>query len=354
MAFTPVTITADFDLPTGALGTVSFTPAEPMHNSGKTVAGTVTATLDNTGALSQLVDATTDPNTTPLGVPYRVVLRVSGQPPTTWFLRVPHNQGSTLDLGTLLAWASSGTSGGVVTSVNGHTGAVVLDADDLADGDVRVMMTASERTKLGAIPAGATIYTAANTRDDMGAALVAGANVVITPAGSGNTRTYTIASTATGGSGGGGYGTVQDEGAALTVRSILNFVGAGVTVTDDPGNARTLVTIPGGGGGGSTTTVPHNTQTASYTLALTDAGQAVEVNSASAATVTVPPNSSVAFPVDTVLEVAGIGTGAVTLVAGSGVTLRTPTGTLQLRGQYSTVGLRQRAVNDWILTGDLS
>lgn len=44
---------------------------------------------------------------------------------------------------------------------------------------------------------------------------------------------------------------IQDEGTPLTQRGALNFVGAGVTVTDDSGNDRTTVTISGGGGGGT-------------------------------------------------------------------------------------------------------
>lgn len=48
---------------------------------------------------------------------------------------------------------------------------------------------------------------------------------------------------------GGGYDTVQDEGAALTQRQIIDFAGAGVTAIDDAANSRTLVTIPGGGAG---------------------------------------------------------------------------------------------------------
>jgi hypothetical protein len=48
--------------------------------------------------------------------------------------------------------------------------------------------------------------------------------------------------------GGGGYATIEDEGTALTQRTVLNFVGAGVTVTD--GGTETVVTIPGGGSGG--------------------------------------------------------------------------------------------------------
>jgi hypothetical protein len=45
--------------------------------------------------------------------------------------------------------------------------------------------------------------------------------------------------------GGGGHA-IEDEGSPLTQRPIMNFVGAGVTVTDAGG--KTVVTIPGGGG----------------------------------------------------------------------------------------------------------
>jgi hypothetical protein len=43
----------------------------------------------------------------------------------------------------------------------------------------------------------------------------------------------------------GTIGTIQDEGAALTQRAALNFIGAGVTSADDAANGRTNVTIPG-------------------------------------------------------------------------------------------------------------
>ena len=39
---------------------------------------------------------------------------------------------------------------------------------------------------------------------------------------------------------------IQDEGTPLTQRAALNFVGSGVTVTDDSANNRSLVTIAGG------------------------------------------------------------------------------------------------------------
>jgi hypothetical protein len=65
------------------------------------------------------------------------------------------------------------------------------------------------------------------------------------------------------GSGGGGGHTIQDESSPLTQRTNLNFVGAGVTVTDDSGNDATVVTIPGSGSGTFakdlfTVTVPAN------------------------------------------------------------------------------------------------
>jgi len=98
--------------------------------------------------------------------------------------------------------------------------------------------------------------------------------------------------------------------------------------------------------------VAANVQTASYTLVLDDAGKAVEMNVASANDLTVPPNSAVAFPVGTVIEVAQVGAGQTTVVAGSGVTVRTPE-TLVLSGQWSTVSLRKRGTDDWLLAGDV-
>jgi hypothetical protein len=64
------------------------------------------------------------------------------------------------------------------------------------------------------------------------------------------TGRITSAASGAGGGGEGGGHTIQDEGSILTQRSILDFVGSGVTVTDDATNGKTVVTIPGGGGGG--------------------------------------------------------------------------------------------------------
>jgi hypothetical protein len=63
---------------------------------------------------------------------------------------------------------------------------------------------------------------------------------------------YSGAAWTWGGGGGGGH-VIQDEGTPLTARANLNFVGAGVTATDDAGNNATVVTIPAGGITGSGT-----------------------------------------------------------------------------------------------------
>lgn len=96
-----------------------------------------------------------------------------------------------------------------------------------------------------------------------------------------------------------------------------------------------------------------NRQTGSYTLVLGDAGLVVEMNVGSANNLTVPPNSSVAFPTGTVIEVLQYGAGQTTLVAGSGVTIRSPAG-LKISAQYGAASLRKLAIDEWAAEGRLT
>lgn len=97
--------------------------------------------------------------------------------------------------------------------------------------------------------------------------------------------------------------------------------------------------------------VTINAQTNDYTLVATDVNKSVEMNKATAVSVTVPLNSSVPFTVGTVIEIVQVGAGQVTVVATGGVTVNTHA-TLLTRAQWSTLGLRKRATDVWILTGD--
>lgn len=94
-----------------------------------------------------------------------------------------------------------------------------------------------------------------------------------------------------------------------------------------------------------------NTQTASYTLVLSDAGKVVEMNVAGANDLTVPLNSSVAFPIGTVIGVYQMGAGLTTIVATGGVTIRNVGA---MSGQYAEASLRKRATDEWVLTGSLA
>lgn len=95
-------------------------------------------------------------------------------------------------------------------------------------------------------------------------------------------------------------------------------------------------------------------QIASYTLVLADGGTVVEMNVASANDLTVPPNSSVAFPVGTQITVLQTGAGQTTLVAGSGVTINSADGNLKITGQWSAATLLKRATDTWVAIGSLS
>jgi len=93
-------------------------------------------------------------------------------------------------------------------------------------------------------------------------------------------------------------------------------------------------------------------QTAAYTFVLADKSKLVTISNASAVDCTVPPNSSVAFAVGTSIQVAQTGGGQVTMVAGSGVTLRYTPG-LKLRAQYSSCTCTKIGTDEWLVTGDL-
>jgi hypothetical protein len=98
----------------------------------------------------------------------------------------------------------------------------------------------------------------------------------------------------------------------------------------------------------------QNAQTGTtYTLVLADEQKLVECANAAAIALTVPPNSSVAFPVGTQVHVAQTGAGQITVTPGAGVTINATPG-LKTRAQWSTVTLIKRATDTWLAIGDLA
>lgn len=94
-------------------------------------------------------------------------------------------------------------------------------------------------------------------------------------------------------------------------------------------------------------------QTGSYTLVLADAGKQVEINAAGANSLTVPSNSSVPFPIGTVILGAQTGAGQTTITPGAGVTINATPG-LKVRAQWAPFSLTKRGTDTWLAAGDLS
>lgn len=100
-------------------------------------------------------------------------------------------------------------------------------------------------------------------------------------------------------------------------------------------------------------TIPANAQTGTtYTLVLTDAGKAVRLSNAAAITLTIPANASVAFPVDTRIDLIQMGAGQVTI--GGSVTIRSSGSKLKIKGQYSGATLLKIDTDEWVLIGDIA
>ena len=100
--------------------------------------------------------------------------------------------------------------------------------------------------------------------------------------------------------------------------------------------------------------VSINAQTGTtYTLVLADADRLITLTNASAITLTVPTNASVAFPVGTVVKCAQMGAGQVTIAAAGGVAVFGDPG-LKIAAQYGAAELIKLATDTWLLVGRLA
>ena len=97
-----------------------------------------------------------------------------------------------------------------------------------------------------------------------------------------------------------------------------------------------------------------NKEGTSYTLVLADLNRLVEMENGSANNLTIPPNSSVAFPVGSQILISQLGAGQTTVVPGSGVTLRSSGGKTKLSAQYAMGSLIKRGTDEWYLAGDIT
>lgn len=99
---------------------------------------------------------------------------------------------------------------------------------------------------------------------------------------------------------------------------------------------------------------PITQKTASYTLSTLDhRDDLIEMGSVTALTLTIPLNSTIAYPVGTSLDILQTNTGQVTIAGADGVSVNATPG-LKLRTQWSSATLFKRAENAWVVYGDLT
>jgi hypothetical protein len=101
-----------------------------------------------------------------------------------------------------------------------------------------------------------------------------------------------------------------------------------------------------------------NAQTGTtYTTVLDDNGKLVTLSNAAAIAVTIPLNSSVAYPVGAQINMAQLGAGQVTVSGAGGVTIVSTGATAaspKARAQYSTLTAVQTSTDNWLVMGDIS
>lgn len=152
-----------------------------------------------------------------------------------------------------------------------------------------------------------------------------------------------------------GDGTVVVFG-SIDISGDLTLTGPSYTTTLSPvQTANRVISVPDANGTIALNEVTFNTQTATYTLALSDSGKMVQMNVGSANILYVPTDASVNFPIGTSIDILQIGSGKTQIAAvSSGTTTINSANGLYLRAQWSAATLIKRAANTWVLVGDIA
>jgi hypothetical protein len=98
----------------------------------------------------------------------------------------------------------------------------------------------------------------------------------------------------------------------------------------------------------------YNPQTATHDITVSDNGKIIEMRNTTAASVEIPPNSVEALPTGSQVTILRAGTGAVSIVPKSGVTLNSALNHRKIAEQWGAVTLIKRDTNSWVLIGDIA
>lgn len=153
---------------------------------------------------------------------------------------------------------------------------------------------------------------------------------------------------------------IMTVGGTDTITGVKTFstaavLGSSTATTQTAGDASTKVSTTAYADRDSQ--LQYNAQTGTtYTLVLTDGTPGsttagVSLSNASAVTLTIPTNASVAFPTGWTIPILSLGAGAVTIAPAGGVTINSPGGLLTIGTQYGTAVLNKTGTNTWQVYG---
>jgi len=97
-----------------------------------------------------------------------------------------------------------------------------------------------------------------------------------------------------------------------------------------------------------------NSNTGSYTIALSDQGKILPFNTTSTGTITVPLNASAAFPTGSFVNFIQTGTGPILITGASGVSVQSENSKLKLKAQYAVAGVVKTDTDTWVAFGNLT
>ena len=124
-------------------------------------------------------------------------------------------------------------------------------------------------------------------------------------------------------------------------------VGSGLGLSDQSTNL--LITL-------DTFRILNATQTGTaYQIVLADENTYIRFTNAAAIGVTIPNEATLTFPTGAMVHLVQAGTGQITVVPGSGVTLNHAglAGNPKTRARYSTLSVKKLTGNNWDVFGDL-